>query len=300
MQKIILSIIFISIIAFSAIAAGLGEPVSKFPRELGIVAVLTDFGTEDYYAGALEGSIYSAEPSVRISTISHQVKSFDIAEGSYVLAKAAAMYPPGTVFVGDVDPGTPGNRRFIVLETLDGKLFVGPDNGLFTGVIRDLGLAHAYQITNKSLMSHENESATFQGLSVYGPVAAHLAVGVLPEEVGPEINDLIQLRVALPKANGSEIFGSIVHVDHYGNLITNIPGKIAKGAGFVPGQPLRIMMGNRSINATFAKTYGDVATGQWLALNSSSGAVEIARNMENAAKTAGVSAGENVTLTPRT
>jgi S-adenosyl-L-methionine hydrolase (adenosine-forming) len=249
--------------------------------------------------GALEGSIYSVDPLVRISTISHQVKPFDIAEGSYILAKAARWYPPGTVFVGEVDPGSIRDRRLIVLETLDSKLFVGPDNGLFTEVIHDLGLAHAYQITNQSLMNRENESATFQGLSVYGPVAAHLARGVGPEEVGPEIRDLVQLPVTQPRVNGSEITGSVVHVDHYGNLITNIPGKLATNAGFVPGLPLCIKLGNQSVNATFATAYGDVATGQWLALISSDGAVEVARNLENAAKTVGASADEKVTLSPR-
>ena len=130
-------------------------------------------------------------------------------------------------------------------------------------------------------------------------MAAHLARGVSPDEVGPEIRDLTQLPVTQPGVNGSEITGSVVHVDHYGNLITNIPGKLATNAGFVPGLPLRIKLGNKSVNASFAKTYGDVATGQWLALNGSDGAVEVARNLENAAKTAGVLAGEKVTLSPR-
>jgi S-adenosylmethionine hydrolase len=200
--------------------------------------------------------------------------------------------------VGDIDPGSTRDRRFIVLETPDSKLFVGPDNGLFTEVIHDLGLAHAYQITNQSLMNRGNESTTFQGLSVYGPVAAHLAGGVRPEEVGPEIKDLVQLPVNQPEVNGSRITGSVVHVDHYGNLITNIPGKLVNYTGFVPGLPLRIKLGNQSVNATLATTYGDVATGQWLALISSDGAVEVARNLENAAKTIGASAGEKVTLSP--
>ena len=299
MRRFILLLSLLFLIASSISLAGSAEPASKSQRASGIVALLTDFGTEDYYVGALEGSIYSADPTVRISTISHQVKPFDIAEGSYILAKAARWYPPGTVFVGEIDPGSIRDRRFIVLETLDSKLFVGPDNGLFTEVIHDLGLAHAYQITNQSLMNRENESVTFQGLSVYGPVAGYLAGGISPDEVGPEIRDLVQLPVTQPEVNGSEITGSVVHVDHYGNLITNIPGKLVTNAGFVPGLSLRIMLGNHSVNATFAKTYGDVATGQWLVLNSSDGAVEVARNLENAAKTAGVLAGENVTLSPR-
>ena len=299
MRRFILLLSLLILIASSICLVGLAEPASKFQQTSGIVAVITDFGTEDYYAGALEGSIYSADPSARISTISHQVKPFDIAEGSYILAKAAMWYPPGTVFVGEIDPGSARDRRFIVLTTMDSKLFVGPDNGLFTEVIHDLGLVHAYQITNQSLMNRGNDSATFQGLSVYGPVAGHLAGGVRPEEVGPEIKDLVQLPVTQPEVKGAEITGSVVHVDHYGNLITNIPGKLVTNAGFVPELPLRVKLGNQSVNATFATTYGDVATGQWLVLNSSDGAVEVARNLENAAKTVGVLAGENVTLSPR-
>jgi hypothetical protein len=136
-KKIILLLTFLSLMASCACISGLAEPASKFQRASGIVAVLTDFGTEDYYVGALEGSIYSADPTVRISTISHQVKPFDITEGSYILAKAIRWYPTGTVFVGDVDPGSTRDRRFIVMTTLDTKLFVGPDNGLFTEVIHD-------------------------------------------------------------------------------------------------------------------------------------------------------------------
>lgn len=298
MRKIILLLLFLSLMVSSACISGLADPESKLQPTSGIVAILTDFGTEDYYVGALEGSIYSVNPTVRISTISHQVKPFDIAEGSYILAKAARWYPTGTVFVGDIDPGSTRDRRLIVLETPDSKLFVGPDNGLFTEVVHDLGLAHAYQITNQSLMNRGNESIPFQGLSVYGPVAAHLAGGVRPDEVGPEIKDLVQLPVNQPEVNGSQITGSVVHVDHYGNLITNIPGKLVNYPGFVPGLPLRIKLGNQSVSATFATAYGDVATGQWLALISSEGAVEVARNLENAAETIGASAGEKVTLSP--
>lgn len=184
--------------------------VNVTPPVQNLVATLTDFGTEDFYAGALEGSIYSANPSVRISTITHQIKPFAVAEGSYILAKAARRYPPGTVFVGEVDPGSAKGQRFIVLETLDGKLFVGPDNGLFTGVMDDLGLAHAYQITNKSLMNLEQESTTFRSFYISGPVAARLAGGVRPESVGPEIEDPVRLSTAQPSVNESMIMGAII------------------------------------------------------------------------------------------
>ena len=126
--------------AYSPATASLSQQAANITTPVqNLVATLTDFGTNDFYAGALEGSIYSANPLVRISTITHQIKPFDIAEGSYILAKAAKRYPSGTVFVCEVDPGSDENLSFIVLKSNDNKLFVGPDNGLFTGVMDDLG-----------------------------------------------------------------------------------------------------------------------------------------------------------------
>jgi S-adenosylmethionine hydrolase len=303
MISMIAAITLVALMALLAISISVpgmaSEPANASLPVLDLVATLSDFGSSDYYAGALEGSIYSANPSVRISTISNEVKPFDIAEGSYILAKAAKRYPPGTVFVGEVDPGSEKNRRFIVLETSDGKLFVGPDNGLFTEVMDELGLAHVYQITNRSLMSQENESATFRGFYVYGPVAAHLAGGVPPDEVGPEIRDPVRLPVVRPGINGPRITGSIVHVDRYGNMITNIPERLANEAGMATGSKLTIAVGNQSFDATFATTYGDVANGQWLALISSDGQLEVARNMADAAKTASAAAGDRIMLSIR-
>lgn len=271
-------------------------PANVTPPAQNLVAIITDFGTEDFYAGALEGSIYCANPSVRISTITHQIKPFAVADGSYVLAKAARRYPPGTVFVGEVDPGSDERRRFIVLETTDGKLFVGPDNGLFTGVMDDLGLAHAYLITNQSLMNLEQESATFRGFYISGPVAARLAAGVRPESVGPEIEDPVRLSKARPSINESMIAGTIIHVDGYGNLLTNIPSFLAGEAGIKAGSPLKIRVGNHSYNAAFAATYSDVARGEWLAMNSSEGLLQASRNLENAAATADAFAGESISF----
>ncbi len=264
-----------------------------YAEPLNLVAVLTDFGTTDYYAGALEGSVYAVNPSVRISMITQEVQPFNVAEGSYILAKSARWYPPGTVFIAEVNPGSGSVHRHIVLETEDGKLFVGPDNGLFTGVMDDLGLAHAYEITNRSLMQ-ENLSETFQSLYIYGPVAASLAGGLRPSEVGPEVKDPKRLPTMLAAIDGSEISGSVVHVDRYGNLITNIPSNLIERAGMALSERLNMTIGNRSVSATFVRTYGDVSTGDWLALIDSTGDLEIAINMENAAKTIGARAGDGV------
>ncbi|MBN1323094.1 MAG: SAM-dependent chlorinase/fluorinase [Methanotrichaceae archaeon] len=260
-----------------------------------LVAVLTDYGTADYYVGALEGAIYAANPLVRISTISHQVKPFDVAEASYLLAEAAEEYPPGTVFVGGVDPQV-GICRPIVVATGDGKAFVGPDNGIFTGVIEALGLVSAYEITNQSLMRSGEFSHSFNGRDIYGPVAAHLAGGAPAEWVGAQIDDLTMFPIVRGGLEDGNVSGAVVHVDRYGNLLTNIEGGLLGEAGFARGDPLEIEVGDANLTATWVDTYGDVPLGKWLLLVSPSGQVEIARNMESAADSIGASAGDDVML----
>jgi S-adenosylmethionine hydrolase len=259
-------------------------------KTIGLVAVVTDFGTTDFYGGAMQGAMYTVNPQVRIVTITHEVQPFNVAEGSYILAQAAREFPSGTVFLAVVDPGVGTERRPIVLQTKDEKLFVAPDNGLLTGVMDAFGVAHAYEITNRSLMRQGEISATFHGRDLYGPVAAYLAGGTKPTEVGPQVSDLVKLPVVHARREGEALVGSVVHVDRYGNLITNIMGTLAKEAGLVPGAKVFVTIGDQQISATFAVTYDDVPKGEWLALVNAEQVIEIARNLANAAHTIGAGA----------
>jgi len=288
-----------------------------------LVAIISDYGTKDFYAGALEGAIYSENPSVKISTITHEVEPFNVAEGSYLLSQAAKMYPTGTVFIAAVDPGS-GETRSIVLESGDGKLFVAPDNGILTGVMDELGTAHIYEIANQSfmMMDESGENHTSQSWYIYAPAAARLAEGASPRDVGPEIFDPVRLseveaeaiESSISESNTNEsninessisdssysrqkISGSVVHIDRFGNMITNIPGSMMKSAGYNIGDNISVAIGDKKVDVTFVSTYGDVPEGDWLVLiDDSLGAVEIARNMENAAETIGGLAGDEVQL----
>jgi hypothetical protein len=266
------------------------------PKVSGLVVVLTDFGTTDFYVGAMEGAMYTANPLVRIATITHEVEPFNIAEGSYLLAQAAREFPPGTVFLAIVDPGVGTQRRSIVLETADGRLFVAPDNGLLTGVMDELGVLHAYEITHGAAMRQGKTSATFHGRDIFGPVAAQLAGGAKASDVGSEITDPVRLSVARARWDGTTLVGSVVHVDRYGNLITNIAGTLAQQAGLGAGTQVDITIAARTITATFCTTYDDVDEGQWLALINAEGVVEVARNRGHAAHSVGASAGAVVRL----
>jgi len=164
-------------------------------KAIELVAVVTDFGTTNFYVGAMLGAMYAVNPQLRIVTITHEVERFNVAEASYILSQAAKEFPSGTVFLAVVGPGLGTESRAIVLQTKDEKLFVAPDNGLLTGVMDTIGISHAYQITNRSLMRKGKISVNFQGRDLYGPVAAHLAGGTNPSEVGPEITDLMRLPI---------------------------------------------------------------------------------------------------------
>lgn len=259
------------------------------------VVLLTDYGTCGYYVGALEGSIYSANPETRISTITHEVPAFNIAEGSYILAQAAREYPAGTVFAAEVDPGVGSEGRSIVLETVDGKLFVGPDNGLFSGVMDDLGIAAVREITNLNLnLKQQGKIAAFNGVGIYGPVAGRLTAGMDPSSVGPEISDPVRIEARRAGIKDDALVGAVAHVDHFGNLVTNIPGELADEAGLRPRDRIEISFDGEIVEASLGMTYADVPVGEWVILIDHSGRLEIAINMDSAAEALGISAGRTV------
>ncbi|OGV45503.1 MAG: hypothetical protein A2X46_00765 [Lentisphaerae bacterium GWF2_57_35] len=278
-----------------ALWAGCAGP-QRQPR---LVAVLTDYGQTDFYAGVLEGVMYRTFPQVRISTITHEVEPFNAAEGSYVLEQAAPAYPPGTVFVCIVDPGVGTQRRPVILETEEKKFFVGPDNGLLTGVLSSGKPVAAYEIFG-AVPSAPGWSSTFHGRDIFGPVAAQLASGKAPSELGTPIewSSLIRLDIPEPVVEGNVLTGAIRHVDRYGNLISNISAALADRAGLRLGRQVSVRIGDQTVSARVTSTYGDVPQGDWVVLKNAEGAVEVARNMADAAQTVQARAGAVLVIGP--
>jgi S-adenosylmethionine hydrolase len=260
-----------------------------------LVAILTDYGQTDFYAGVLEGVIYKTAPQVRISTITHDVEPFNVAEGSYLLEQAVKAYPPGTVFLCIVDPGVGTRRRSIILETSNRQFFVGPDNGLFNGVLKESEPVAAYEIEAST-----NRSSTFHGRDVFGPTAARLASGISAKELGHpiELSTLIRLDLPEPVVDGNVMTGTILHVDRYGNMISNISASLAERAGLRIGRQVPIRINGQTISARVVTTYGDVPEGEWVILKNAEGSVEIARNMANAAQTVQARAGASLVIGP--
>ena len=263
------------------------------------VALLTDYGTSDHYAGVLAGSILAVAPDAQLVTITHEVPAYDVREGSYLLALAAAEFPPHTVFVAIVDPGVGTTRRPVALETNDGKLFVGPDNGLFTGVLDRLGLAHAFTITNDALTRTGVRSVTFHGRDIFGPVAGHLAAGTRRNQVGPATTDLVRLPSQAARLAHGKIDGEVVHVDHYGNLLTNIPAELLDQLGVTPDHLVTLRLGTQTVSAPRVLTYGAVPRGALALVVNSEGRAEIACNQRSAAARLGARAGATVSIRRR-
>jgi S-adenosylmethionine hydrolase len=258
------------------------------------VALLTDYGTQDHYVAQLQGVILSINPKVRLVHITHEVPTYDIREGSFMLATAAGDFPRGTIFVAVVDPEVGSKRKAIIVETLDQKYFVGPDNGLFTDVIRTLGVKRAFEITNLLWYRTSAISSTFHGRDVFAPAAAHLSKGKKVEDAGPPISDLQKFQRPEAVLSGGMIRGEILHRDRYGNLITNIPAPVLAKAGWKNGMTFDFKIRSQTARAKFADRYNAVATGEYVVLLNSHGLLEIARNLANAASPLGAAAGDTV------
>ena len=262
------------------------------------VALLTDYGTTDAYAGILAGAVLGKCPDAKLVTITHEVPAFDVAEGSYLLARASGEFPEHTVFVVVVDPGVGTQRRSIVLQTRAGRLYVGPDNGLFTSVIGSQGFDRAWEITNESLLRPGALSATFHGRDIYGPVGGLLAAGLPAQRVGPAIDDPVMLPVHEPTRNAGDLGGQIVHVDHYGNMITNIPAEWLPEVCARERAAVLVVIDGQSHRAVCARTYADVSRGALLVLANAEGLLEIARNTASAAELLGARAGDGLSIRP--
>ncbi|MEM7166349.1 MAG: SAM-dependent chlorinase/fluorinase [Planctomycetota bacterium] len=251
-----------------------------------IITLLTDFGTQDSYVGAMKGVLASIAPRASVVDLTHGVAPQAITEGAFQLAAAYRFFPPGTVHVAVVDPGV-GSRRAIVGVAVDGFHFVAPDNGVLGGVLRGRQPEFAVRIENPAYQLAD-VSKTFHGRDVLAPVAAHLANGVSLAELGPEcaVRTAAPWPAATAAADGWQ--GTVLFSDHYGNCVTSLPATAAAVASTVvidgmDALPLR-------------DHYAQVEVGQALALVGSSGYLEIAVRDGNANQQLALAPGATVRL----
>lgn len=197
-----------------------------------LLTLLTDFGLSDYYVAAVKGTILRLAPGTQLVDLSHQVEPGDIAGGAFLLAAAAPVFPAGTVHLAVVDPGVGSRRRILAAETASGSSLVAPDNGLLTPL---LGGARVRAVERGDLYL-ESPGATFDGRDRFAPIAAFLLRGGAPAELGPEIDDPVKLDLKPPRQEPGLLTGTVLHIDRFGNLVTDIPAAWLPAASTAPGQ----------------------------------------------------------------
>ncbi|MDH3972768.1 MAG: SAM-dependent chlorinase/fluorinase [Deltaproteobacteria bacterium] len=243
-----------------------------------IITLTTDFGLQDSYVGEMKGVIYSINPPVNIVDISHMVEPQNVLEGALLISNFYHLYPRGTIHVAVVDPGVGSERRGILIET-EKHLFIGPDNGLFTLVLKNESIKQIIELSNKDYFRKE-VSATFHGRDIFAPVAAHAGLGIAPGSLGNIIDNPQRLSIPAPFRSDHEIVGEILFIDAFGNATTNIRQKDLAGRDF---EKARVVIDHRKIKG-IKRTYSDVEEGEPLLLMGSSGCLEIAMNQGDAAE----------------
>jgi hypothetical protein len=257
-----------------------------------IISLISDFGLKDPYVAEMKAVILSICPKARIVDITHEVEKFNIRMGAFVLASATPYFPKGTIHVAVVDPGVGTKRRPIVVVTKQ-AFYVGPDNGLLMLAAQKQGVTRVYHITNRKFMLPKI-SRTFHGRDIFTPTAAHLAKGRAPSEVGPEIYDYVIPKFAKPHLDKNTLHGVILHIDDFGNVITNISEEELRKTGIREGDDLQVELKGNTIRSKLCTAYGQVEAQHPLAIIGSHGFLEISINQGSAAKRFKVKIGETV------
>lgn len=192
----------------------------RFPGKPSLITLLTDFGNSDYFVAAMKGVILSINPAARIVDITHDIQAQDIEAAAFTLLAAYGAFPKGTIHVAVVDPGVGSKRRALLIEA-KGQFFVGPDNGIFSYVC-DEAKPRIFHLNNPKYF-RQPVSDTFNGRDIFAPVAAAVSRGVAPNKMGVEVNGYVRLPPLEPGVSPDGVIsGRVIHIDHFGNCVTNI------------------------------------------------------------------------------
>lgn len=238
-----------------------------------IITLTTDFGMEDGNVGVMKGVILGLNPAATIVDLTHDIPPQDVAAAAYVLRRAYAYFPPRTIHVVVVDPGVGTRRRAIAVHSPDAS-FVAPDNGVLTYVIQELRAAQRevriVNLTNREYWLPQ-VSNVFHGRDIFAPVAAHLSLGVQIDALGTELDDIVTIPLPPLEIHRGKITGQVAHIDHFGNLLTNIPR-----SDLLPlGDCLIITLAERQIEG-LSKAFAQRAHGELIAYIDSSAHLAIA------------------------
>ncbi|MBI5815554.1 MAG: SAM-dependent chlorinase/fluorinase [Nitrospinae bacterium] len=217
-----------------------------------IVTLTTDFGLSDPFVGVMKGVMLSINPSITLVDITHEINPQDVRQAVYVIGSAFEYFPKGTIHLCVVDPGVGSERKAVAFEA-GGQYFIGPDNGVFTEVLRRTKVSASHEITNPSVIL-PNQSATFHGRDVFAPAAAHLAKGTPLNSFGPPAENLMSMDLPWEMRPAPDlVVGEVIYIDHFGNAITNITRSLVeRAAREMDGAQVRIGFENGAIDGVLS------------------------------------------------
>ena len=261
------------------------------------ITFLTDFGLQDDFVGTCHGVMKRIAPGVEIIDVTHGIRPGRVLQGALVLANTLPFMPAG-VHLAVVDPGVGGIRRPLALRDADGRIYVGPDNGLLLPAAeRCGGVVEAHELANPSY-ALERVSRTFHGRDLFSPAAAHLALGVPLADLGPPIDpeELVRLDVPEPAVEASRIAATVLAVDRFGNASLNLTREHLERAAIVPGSRVEIVTRGQRYFAVAARTFGDAREGELILYEDSYRNVAVAVTRGSAGALLGIEEGSQLVL----
>jgi S-adenosyl-L-methionine hydrolase (adenosine-forming) len=248
-----------------------------------VITLLSDFGLADLYVAQMKAVMLSMVPEAEVVDISHGVEKYNIAAGSYLLETTVPFFPKGSIHVAVVDPGVGGTRSPITIRCDQGTM-IGPDNGLLARAADRLGFQVAHKITSRQFI-RDGLSATFHGRDIFAFTAAKIAQGHKPSEVGPSLPRIARLELPDPIFSKKSVTCSVLYVDSFGNIVTNISEANSKEFRYQEGVHVSIVAGNNKDRRTglTVKSYSDIPAGRFGLLHGSQGYLEIALKESSAA-----------------
>jgi S-adenosyl-L-methionine hydrolase (adenosine-forming) len=261
------------------------------------ITFLTDFGLQDDFVGTCHGVMKRIAPEVEIIDITHGISPQAVLQGALTLANTLPFMPEG-VHLAVVDPGVGGARRPLALRDANGRIYVGPDNGLLIPAAEKLGgIAEAHELANPDY-ALESVSRTFHGRDLFAPAAAHLALGVPLGELGPPVDPdaLARLDIPQPDVGTTRIHSTVLSIDRFGNIGLNLERAHLEEAGVVPGTRVELQTGSERYYAVAARTFADARPGDIILYEDAYRNISIAINGGNAAEMFGIREGQDIRI----
>lgn len=261
------------------------------------IALLTDFGEDDFFVASLKAVIAKINPSARVIDVTHRVPSFGVMAAGFILFSCYRYFPAGTIFLTVVDPGVGSFRRILLAETKD-YFFIAPDNGVLSWILEEEDEVRVRELENKKYFLPES-SWTFEGRDKMAPAAAWLSKGVSSSEFGPPLSSFKRFKIQKPRLKRKEIIGRVLYTDKFGNLITNISSNMLDPLRTKTGKENFVLYRGKKEIASFKENYSSVKKGEPLFLIGSLGWIEISAREDSASQKLKIKNGDMVKIVVR-